>query len=119
MRAKRLGLILCDKYVILVFMGIKRNLLLVASCRIHMGVRMQVTTSGVLMPEDHTRTKSNVSGNVLHGFGIQRRLKLRRHETITVPRVHQASKMDRKHCAVKPERHNDEAEGASEKVFEP
>ena len=87
--AERLRLVLKQKNVVLIFVGVQGDLLLLASSGIHMEVGVKVATLSVEMTEADAGAKGDVGGNILHGFGVQCRLELGRHETISLAGVHQ------------------------------
>jgi hypothetical protein len=113
------SLVLQDPDVVLVLVGIEGNLLLLATSRVHVAVRVEVSTLSIPVAQRDTASISDVSGNSLHALGVQCRLELGRHEAIAFTRVDQADEVDSEHGHVKRNRDDDETKHASEEVLEP
>ena len=118
-RHLRKSLILNYPDVVLILVGIESNLLLLASGWIHVAVRMEIASLSIVVTKRDAASKSNVCWHVLHPLRVQGGLELRRHETITVARVHQAEEVNTKHGHVEGDRNNDQAEYAGKEVLKP
>lgn len=114
-----LSLVLSDEDVVLVLVGIEGDLLLLASCRVHVCMRVEVSSLGVVMAQTDARAKSHICGHICHSLGVEGGLEFAAHETIAVTRVDQTDEMDREHGHVEGDGDDDQAEDASEEVFEP
>jgi len=106
---ERLGLVLEQPDVVVVLVGIQCDLLLLGSCRVHQGVRVQITTLGIDMSDADSAAHQHVGGNVLHALGVQGRLELRAHEAVALAGVDEAEEVDSKHGHV--EGHGDDDQG--------
>jgi hypothetical protein len=118
-RTQRLSLVLHDEHVILILVGIESNLLLLAAGGVHVVVRVQITTLGVVVTNADTGAEGNVRRHILHGLGVQRSLELRRHEAITFSRVDQAEEVNTEHGHVETQGNDNQTKNAGEEVLEP
>lgn len=89
--------VLNTPYVILILVGVKGNLLLLATGGVHEVMRVQVTTLGIVMSHANSATESDINRHILHRLGVERGLKLRAHESIPVTRVGKAEEVDSEH----------------------
>lgn len=80
---------------------------------------MQVAAMSVQMTDADPGAKRNIGRDILHRFGVQTRLKLRRHKTISVTRVYQTEEVDGEHSAVESNGDNNQAEKSGREVLEP
>jgi hypothetical protein len=64
-------LILKDPDVIFVLVGVKSDLLLLATSGIHVVVRVEISALGVVMAKGDTATEGNVNWDILHALGVQ------------------------------------------------
>ena len=114
---KRLSLVLEKPDVVLILVGIESNLLLLRACRVHQGVRMQIASLGVDVPDGNTTTHKNVGRDILHSLRVQSRLELGAHEAIAFARVGKAQEVDSEHGHVKGKRDDNEAKNAGHEVL--
>lgn len=114
---QRLGLVFEEPDVVVILVGIEGNLLLLGAGRIHQGVRMQIASLGVDVPDGNTAAQKDVSRHILHALGVQSRLELRAHEAITFARVGEAQEVDTKHGHVEGKRDDNQAESAGHEVL--
>lgn len=115
----RLSLVFQKEYVVLILVGVKGDLLLLATSRVHVLVRVQVATLSVVVAEADTRAKCNIGRDISHGLCVKGGLEFAAHEAITVAGVDEADKVDRKHSHVESDGDDDQAESASKEVLEP
>lgn len=113
------SLVLHDPNVVLILMRVQGDLLLLATSRVHMAVRMEVTALCVPVTERDTTSVCDIGRYVLHALRIQGCLKLGRHEAIAVTGIDQADEVDTEHGHVKGDGDNDQAKQTGEKVLEP
>ena len=71
------------------------------------------------MAQADSRAESNIGRYIRHALGVERRLKFRRHEAITITRVDQADEVDSKHGHVEGHGDDDETEDPCKEMFEP
>jgi hypothetical protein len=116
---QRLCLVLHDENIVLILVRVEGDLLLLATGGIHVVVRVQIATLGVVVTKADTRAKGNIGRDVLHTLGVQSRLELGGHETITLTGVDQACEVDGEHGKVESKRNHNQTEDTSEKVLEP
>lgn len=114
-----LGLVLEKPDVVLVLVRVQSNLLLLATGRVHEGVRVQVSALGVDVTNGYTATHEDIGGHVFGGLVIERSLELGAHEAIAVARVGQAQKVDGKHGEVEGDGNDNEAEDSGHEVLGP
>jgi hypothetical protein len=95
------------------------NLLLLATSLVHVAVGVEISTLSVPVSDRDPATKCDISWNSLHTLGVQCRLELGRHESVTFARVDKAKEVDSEHGHVERDRNDDQAEHASEEVLEP
>ena len=100
-------------------MGVQRDLLLLAARWVHVLMRVQVATLGIVVAEADTCAKCNVGRNIGHALGVEGRLELAAHEAIAITRVDKADEVDGEHAHVESDRNDDETERASKQVLEP
>lgn len=117
--AQGLSLVLHNEDVVLILVRVKGDLLLLTTGGVHVVVRVQVATLGVVVTEGDTRAERHISRNILHALGIQGVLELGRHETITLARVDQADEVNSEHGKVESQRNHDQTEDTREQVLEP
>ena len=82
-----------------------------------MGVK--ISTLGVPMAESDFGTVGNIGRDSSHLLGVQGRLELSRHETISVTGVDEAEEVDPEHKHVEAQRDSDQAESTSSDVLDP
>lgn len=116
---KWLGLVLDNENVVFVLVRVQCNLLLLASSGKHVRVGMKVATVGVKMTQADSRTKRNISRDIVHRLGVQGRLELGRHEPISISWVYQAQEMNSEHSAVESDWDDYQAENTCKEMFEP
>lgn len=114
-----LRLILEQPDVVLILVGVQSNLLLFAASRIHVVMRMQVATLSVVVPDADTAAQCNIDWDILHAFRVQRSLKLRRHESVSIARINETDEVYGKHGHVECHWNDDETERSGQKVLEP
>jgi hypothetical protein len=115
----RLSLVLQEEHVVLVLVGVEGDLLLLATSRVHVLMRVQVATLSVVVAETDTCAKCNISGDVSHGLCVEGRLELAAHEAVTVTRVDEADKVNCEHGHVEGDGNDNQTESASKEVLEP
>ena len=114
-----LGGILHEKHVVLILVGVKSDLLLVAAGGVHVRVRMEIATLGVVVANADARSKGNVGWDISHTLGVKGGLKLAAHEAVAITRIDEAEEVDSKHAHVEADGDNDQAEDASKKMLKP
>jgi hypothetical protein len=116
---KRLSLVLHDENVVLILVGVESDLLLLAASGVHVVVRVQVATLGVMVAKANSRTKGNIGSNILHTLGVQGCLELGGHEAIALAGIDQAHEMDGEHSHIESNRDDNQTENTGGEVFEP
>ena len=115
----RLSLVLQKEHVVLVLVGVKSDLLLLATSRVHVLMRVQVAALSVVVTKADTCAKCDIGGHISHCLCVEGGLELAAHEAVTVTRVHKAYEVDREHGHVKGDGDDDQAESASKEMLEP
>lgn len=82
-------------------------------------MRMNVATMSVVMTDANSRTKRNISWDILHRFRIQGGLEFGRHESIPISWVHQTNEMNCEHCAVESDGYDDQAKCPGKEMLKP
>lgn len=113
------SLILHDPNVVFILVGVQSDLLLLATGRVHVAVRVEVATLCVPVAERDATAIGDICWYVLHSLRVQCGLKLRRHETVTVTWVDQADEVNREHGHVEGDWNDHQAEQTCEEVLEP
>lgn len=103
--------------VVLILVGIKCDLLLLASSGIHEVVRMQVPSLGVVVTDADSATECNIDWNILHSFGVECSLELRAHKSISIARVNKAEEVDTEHGHVESQWYDNKAEDSGHQVL--
>src|SRR3569833_2163184 len=114
---QRLGLVLQKPDVVLILVGVERDLLLLASSGVHQGVRVQIATLRVDVPDGDAAAHQYIDGGVLHALGVQRGLELGAHEAVAVTGVHEADEVDGEHAHVEGDGDHNQAENTSHQVL--
>ena len=116
---------ICDGFVldypdiVAVLVRIQSDLLLLASGRVHVSMGVKVSALGIPMPNGDMRAESYICWYGGHSLIIECRLKLARHESITVTRVDEAHKVNCKHRHIEANWDDDKAESACKEVLKP
>lgn len=64
----RLSLVLGDENVVLILVRVQSDLLLLTTCRVHVCVRVKVSSLSVVVAQTDTRTKSHICGHICHSL---------------------------------------------------
>lgn len=70
------GLIFNNPHIVLVFVRVQSDLLLLGAGRVHMTVRMEVSTLGVVMSDGDAGAVCDVRGNTVHALRVESGLEL-------------------------------------------
>ncbi len=118
-RCNRLSLVLEEEDIVLVLVRVQSDLLLFTTGGIHVRMRVEVSTLSVVMSEGHLTAKEHVRWSISHALVVQGRLKLGRHESITIARVDQAKEVDAEHANVECDRDDNKAEDPRKQMLSP
>ena len=82
-------------------------------------MRVQISTLSVVVTQADSRAKCNIGRYIGHSLGVEGRLELRGHESISIARVDEADEVDGEHGHVEGHWDDDETEDPREEVLEP
>lgn len=66
--SERLSLVLENEDVVVVLVGVKGDLLLLASAGVHVAVRVEVTSLSIVVSDRYPRAKDNIDGSITHAL---------------------------------------------------
>ena len=111
--------VLHNPQIVVVLMWVERDLLLPTASGVHVSMGVQISALCVPVSNADFRTISYICRHVLHPLIVEGGLELAGHESISIPRINKAEKMNRKHGHVKSDGNDDQAKNAGKKMLKP